>query len=415
MPSPAARLNRRGFVRLLGAAGASLACPKIVAASASQLPPRESVRGGPNVILIRFGGGVRRLETIDPNHPNFTPHLLHEMLPEGTVWTDVVVDGLPNHSTGTVHLTAGRYLHHFPPPVYRDELVPSGPTIFELARKHLGCTMDEVLYLNGDSIFLELLGWSDHPDYGESFRPGVLSQIEMQGARLRDLIAGAGRRSEEPGGAESPLDAVYGSPFEASNRSSERRLALWKEQLDYLYRRHYRRAGVPNDRIAEFWRQHARLFGNDVPRGDALAFHLASLALQQLRPRLMMVSFQDVDFTHWGIDYVYRNGLNNTDAMTWQLWQLVRNDPYYRDDTYFFVVPDCGRGRNPTRYVPYQHHDTGDVGSDEIFVYAWGPKVGRGVRVDRRKQQVDVPVTIGSLLGVRSPDWEGRELDELFG
>ena len=58
VPNP--RLNRRTLLSY-GAVGAAslLIQPKTWAANLTQLPPYN----GPNVILIRFGGGVRRRET----------------------------------------------------------------------------------------------------------------------------------------------------------------------------------------------------------------------------------------------------------------------------------------------------------------------------------------------------------------
>ena len=75
------RLKRRELLAY-GAVGAAalLVQPKSWAASSAQLPPYN----GPNVILIRFGGGVRRRETIAPDH-TYAPFLRHVVAQRGTL------------------------------------------------------------------------------------------------------------------------------------------------------------------------------------------------------------------------------------------------------------------------------------------------------------------------------------------
>ena len=78
---------------------------------------------------------------------NFAPHLLHGLLPEGTVWENVVNEGGTTHSTGTIHIVTGSYVPGGEP-LLGDELTPHAATLFEMARKHLGYTMDESLVVN---------------------------------------------------------------------------------------------------------------------------------------------------------------------------------------------------------------------------------------------------------------------------
>ncbi|TAG16999.1 MAG: hypothetical protein EAZ40_12495, partial [Rhodobacterales bacterium] len=62
---------------------------------------------GPNVILVRFGGGVRRAETID-EAATWAPYLRHSLAPRGTFIPDLRIDKLEgvntSHAEGTLNL-----------------------------------------------------------------------------------------------------------------------------------------------------------------------------------------------------------------------------------------------------------------------------------------------------------------------
>ncbi|NJR42829.1 MAG: hypothetical protein HC767_09370, partial [Akkermansiaceae bacterium] len=110
---------------------------------------------GPNVILVRFGGGVRRAETIDAA-TTFAPYLRHVLAPRGTFITDMRIaqlDGVnTSHAEGTLNLLTGRYL------AYRDagsaflndRLEPTEPTLFEYLRDAFDLPAHQVLLINGE-------------------------------------------------------------------------------------------------------------------------------------------------------------------------------------------------------------------------------------------------------------------------
>ena len=83
-------IDRRGFVQVAGAAGlaALVPSPFKVAGSAQRSP-----YSGPNVVIVRFGGGVRRRETIDPQH-TFAPYLRHELVRRGTLYPQMEISNL---------------------------------------------------------------------------------------------------------------------------------------------------------------------------------------------------------------------------------------------------------------------------------------------------------------------------------
>src|SRR5947209_986334 len=66
----------------------------------------------PRVILVRFGGGVRRLETItDPEH-TYCPFVYHELFKRhGILFKDVEIESpyTTSHGEGTLYILTGKY------------------------------------------------------------------------------------------------------------------------------------------------------------------------------------------------------------------------------------------------------------------------------------------------------------------
>jgi hypothetical protein len=131
MPFP---LGRRSFLCQaaglgLGAAGVPLAfqhreaapdgvCPAPPAGRPDAVPrPDAPPYRGPNVILIRFGGGVRRLETILDPARTYCPFIYHELFcRQGILFNNVEIDSAPgietSHGQGTLYLLTGKYDHY---------------------------------------------------------------------------------------------------------------------------------------------------------------------------------------------------------------------------------------------------------------------------------------------------------------
>ena len=66
-PPPPFALNRRAFLRTTALGAATLASGGAAGLAAPEAVAKPAYRG-PNVVLIRFGGGARRRESIDPRH-----------------------------------------------------------------------------------------------------------------------------------------------------------------------------------------------------------------------------------------------------------------------------------------------------------------------------------------------------------
>src|SRR5688500_10901631 len=100
---------RRAFLKsAMTTAGALALGPQWTGASDARKPAYT----GPNVIVVRFGGGVRRRETIDPKH-TYAPFLCNDLTRRGTLFKKMEIDLLEgvetSHGQGTLYIVTGRY------------------------------------------------------------------------------------------------------------------------------------------------------------------------------------------------------------------------------------------------------------------------------------------------------------------
>ena len=161
--------SRREFLRAGLLSAGTLALARSVPAAA-MVTPREY--SGPNVILVRFGGGVRRRETIEPD-TTYAPFLCHEFAKRGTLYTNMEIsqfEGIEtSHGQGTLYVLTGKYESYkdiagrflgqrFEAPV---------PTIFEYFRKAYDVPEHQTLIVNGeDRTDEEFYSFSNHHLFG---------------------------------------------------------------------------------------------------------------------------------------------------------------------------------------------------------------------------------------------------------
>ena len=85
------------------------------------------------VVVITFGGGARDQETFAPEGQENIPHLMRELIPQSSFFTQVVNRGILGHYVATASLATGVYetINNFA------SLPPEYPTVFEYFRKQL--------------------------------------------------------------------------------------------------------------------------------------------------------------------------------------------------------------------------------------------------------------------------------------
>lgn len=364
---------------------------------------------GPNVIIIRFGGGVRRRETIDPTN-TYCPYFCHELTKRGTLFTNMEIAQLSedkeeletSHGQGTLYILTGKYER------FKDiakEKEDAGfklfgarfeakvPTVFEYLRKYYDVPEHQTVIINGeDRTDEEFYNFSNHHLFGASFRSNTLSLHRFKTYLLRQQV-------QEFDGAEEELHKLQAELTKM-------------ESIDYRVR-----AGKELDpQIEAFWENWRAFYGDSGfvnPRGDRLLTELALRALKQLRPKMMMINYNDPDYVHWGNPAHYTLGISIIDRGIEQIMNTVEADEEYRDNTVYVIVPDCGRDANRMMDVPFQHHFN-SRSSREIFALVIGPGIQQGVVVDGTTDQSSIASTIGAIIDAPTEYTEGPVLEEVF-
>jgi hypothetical protein len=386
-------IPRRTFLKGV-AAGAALfpAAPALLAQS-----PKPDYRG-PNVVIVRFGGGVRRRETIDPGH-TYAPFLCHELTKRGTLFKNMEIGSLEgvetSHGQGTLYIVTGKYDR------YKDvrgqflgeRFEAKVPTVFEYLRKQFDVPEHQTLIVNGeDRTNEEFYTFSNHHLFGVNYRSNVLSLYRFKTYLLRRNIQAGKWAGQELDKKRKELAKLEAVDYRNTEKNGQ---------------------GPELTRFWDRWRQHYGESGFVNPRGDRLLTELTIRALRELRPKLIMVNYNDPDYVHWGNMTHYTRGIAIIDEGLRQLVTTVEADEQYRNNTVFVIVPDCGRDTNPLAAVPCQHH-FGSRSSHEIFSLMFGPGIARGVVVDKPADQINIASTIGKVMGFDAEFSEKTVLEQAF-
>src|ERR1700733_9657335 len=148
-------LSRRDFIR--SAAGVALGSSLLsspIAYAASATKKRK-------VVVITFGGGARDQETFAPEGQENIPHLLHELAPQSSFFTQVMNQGILGHYVATASLATGVYetLNNF------SAIPPEHPTVFEYFPKDLNRPSSDAWVVAPSNGF-NRIGESDYRSFG---------------------------------------------------------------------------------------------------------------------------------------------------------------------------------------------------------------------------------------------------------
>ena len=381
-------LSRRAFNAGIG--GSLLASAAPTAALA------KPAYKGPNVVIIRFGGGVRRLETIDSSG-TYAPYLVNVLAKRGVLIPDVRIDqmegGNTSHAEGTLNILTGRYLGYRDAGsgLLDDRLEPIEPTLFEYLRNSFEVASHEALLINGeDRPQEEFFTYGVHGHYGIDFRSEMLSLHRFKIYKFARILEEGGLPEKEMLAAQKAYaDLLAADQREIVPEQSREATRFW-----------------------EGWRAHYGDDGLKNPRGDRLLTALTLRAMAELRPRLLMVNYQDPDYVHWGNASHYTRAISIIDEGLQQIVDFADSDEFYAGNTVFVVVPDCGRDTNGLVDLPFQHHFN-SRSAHEIWALIFGPGITRDRVMDRVIDQTAIAPTVAAIMGFPAKRSEGRVLSGL--
>ena len=368
--------SRRDFLR--SAAGVALgsalmgADPFLYAGSAKKR----------KVIVVTFGGGARDQETFAPDGQENIPHMLQELIPQASFFTQVVNHGILGHYVATASLATGVYetLNNF------SAVPPQHPTVFEYFRKDLRRPATDAWVVAPSNGF-NRIGESDYRSYGQGWGAQVILPKHLLTAAMSGSATDYQHLLRD--NYETPLYApqLGGSEFEL-------------QQLDTILKL-----------SVDDFKTHAKTLSSP----DELSMYITRQLMRQQAPSLLWITMHDIDVAHAGAYSLYIDGIRRTDRLCAELWKVVQSEPEYAGNTTMFILPDFGRDSDEDAGGNgFQHHRTGDAASRTTWMMALGAGVREGVVFDHPVQSTDLVPTLGSIMGFQASLSQGRPIQDLL-
>ena len=334
------------------------------------------------VVVVTFGGGARDQETFAPEGQENVPHLMGELIPQSSFFTQVVNRGILGHYVATASLATGVYetINNFA------SLPPQSPTVFEYFRKDLKRPSSDAWVVAPSNGF-NRIGESSHRSYG----PGLGARVILPKHLL--TAATSGRRDDY----HHLLRDNYETPFYAPELAgSEFEL----QQLEMILKL-----------SVDDFKAHAQTLSSP----DELSVYIAHRLMQQVAPSLLWITMHDIDIAHAGAYSLYVEGIRRTDRLCSDLWKAIQSEPEYAGKTTLFILPDFGRDADDDAGGNgFQHHRTGDALSRTTWMLVAGPGIREGVVLDRAMESTDLVPTLGAMLGFSPSFAQGKPIGELL-
>lgn len=368
--------TRRDFLR--DAAGVALGSALIrpawarAAASASKR----------KVVVVTFGGGARDQETFMLEGQENIPHLMGELIPQASFFTQVVNRGILGHYVATASLATGVYeaFNNFA------AVSPESPTVFEYFRKDLKRPSSDAWVVAPSNGF-NRIGESSHRSYG----PGFGARVILPKRLLSAATSGGARDYQHllRDNYETPYftPELIGNEFELQQLETILKLSV------------------------DDFKTHAQALSSP----DELSVYIARELMRQVAPTLLWITLHDIDVAHAGAYSLYIDGIRRSDRLCAELWKAIQTEPEYAGRTTLFILPDFGRDSDDDAGGNgFQHHRTGDTLSRTTWLLVAGPGVRQGVVFDRAVDSMDLVPTLGSMLGFTASLAQGKPIHEVL-
>ncbi len=368
--------TRREFLR--GAAGVALGSTFVSTASIARAAAFPKSK---KVVVITFGGGARDQETFAPEGQENIPHLMRELIPQSSFFTQVVNHGILGHYVATASLATGVYetFNNFA------AKPPESPTVFEYFRKDLKRPASDAWVVAPSNGF-NRIGESSHRLYG----PGLGARVILP----KHLLTAATSGGKD---YEHLLRDNYETPFYAPELGGNKFELLQLQTLLKL--------------SMDDFKNHALALSSP----DELSVYIARQLMRQVAPSLLWITLHDIDIAHAGAYSLYVDGIRRTDRLCADIWKTIENEPEYAGKTTLFILPDFGRDSDEeSGGNGFQHHRTGDALSRTTWMMVLGPGIRQGVVYDRPMQSTDLVPTIGAKMGFSPSLSQGTPVQELL-
>ncbi|MGC4101429.1 hypothetical protein [Ferruginibacter sp.] len=137
----------------------------------------------------------------------------------------------------------------------------------------------------------------------------------------------------------------------------------------------------------------------DATRNDMLTFVAAKEYIRNKHPKVVYIGFGETDeYAHSGNYDGYLQSAHLFDEYVKQLWCLVNQDPFYKNNTSFIITTDHGRGQKNNTWV---RHDMFTAGSKNTWLMTLGNAFEAKGEVKTKDEifNEQIAQTVAHLLG----------------
>lgn len=177
-----------------------------------------------------------------------------------------------------------------------------------------------------------------------------------------------------------------------------------KGKLDILANSSY--TGFTNTHLARTWcgpNGEGYGYGHDV-----YTMSIVDSVIKNFHPRLMLVNLLEVDVSGHAKNWdAYLKGIRSTDQQALDLWNMIQNDPIYRNKTALFITNDHGRHCDGHK-DGFVSHGGGCSCCRHISLTALGPDFPKGKVVSIDYEMIDITATAARILGLTMPTSKGK-------
>lgn len=302
----------------------------------------------PNVIILTFSG-VRGSESIDDPTHQYMPNLWERIFKEGALYTDLVNLNHQFHMPVFHAINTGLTYPFYGYPL-------RAPSIFQYVSKKYAPPRTK-LWSMGHWYSPDYACATQ--DYPEDTFPCALGFMEQD-------------MSEELKGILTPQEKLTWESFSGLFEKNPEKWPNW-------------------DSVGK------------------MQYGFLKKVMQRFRPKLMHYILNDVESAHSDSFSRYALALKECDARIMEIWEFIREDPYYKDNTYLIINVDHGRN---LYYM--DHHENAYPDPARVWMYIYGPGVKKGLIVRRPVHHTDIFATVAYLMDVHTHKNDGKVLKDCF-
>jgi len=381
----ATKITRRQFLSAAAALGAVAALGGAGSMLDSNLrrwknPPSEELTSrNRKLLIILFGGGTRSSESIDDAEHRYIPRLWDDMVPRGTLFTNMRVEHRVVHPNSAGSIMTGHWewddLDWAKPVAH--------PTIFEIYRKARRAP-DTAVWAFVYASILTGIGESLATGCGSEYAANVVEPPTIPRATSEEMDR-LMRQAAALGSADAEVKAASECAKLArmTNRISVKGLRS-KQSRTFL------------DSQYAVWKT-----GTGSTSHDVFLAKLAIACMRTFAPDVMTVAFGEIDCAHYGSWSRYVEAIRRTDELAWRIWRAAEEMQEYRGRTLLLVLPDHGRELDRPGHWGFIHHSDfyTNEGADEGCRRVWMLALGPGTKAGRQIKK-PVPITAVASTGL---------------